>query len=209
MVTRRHRRCDRAVGRDAVAKVAQESRVRAHGLRPGFAGPSAAAPATALTVRCNTKYVVQRCPRSTRAGAGPRSSRPCASRLAAVHDGNTVDPEAPMREFMRALTQEYDPLGVGQSRRGPAEVASTDPTAPSQRLNTMHTFTASDPDGKPYVLHAERDEVGVSTTQEPTGEGKGMGKMTTEDGRCVNRLAKGEYRLADGTLLRSSDADAP
>ena len=73
----------------------------------------------------------------------------------------------------------------------------------------MHTFTASDPDGRPYVLHAERDEVGVSTTQAPIGGGEGLGKMTTEDGRCVTRIAKGEYRLADGTLLRSSDANAP
>ena len=73
----------------------------------------------------------------------------------------------------------------------------------------MHTFTASDADGKPYVLHAERDDVGVSTTQAPTGEGEGMGKMTTEDGRAVNRLAKGEYRLVDGTVLHSNDPDAP
>jgi hypothetical protein len=29
--------------------------------------------------------------------------------LAAVHDGNTVDPEALTREFMRALTQEHEP----------------------------------------------------------------------------------------------------
>ena len=73
----------------------------------------------------------------------------------------------------------------------------------------MHTFTATDGDGRPYVLHAERDDVGVTTTQAPTGEGEGIGKMTTEDGRSVNRLAKGEYRLVDGTLLHSSDADAP
>jgi hypothetical protein len=73
----------------------------------------------------------------------------------------------------------------------------------------MHTFTASDAQGRRYVLHAERDDVGVSTTQAPTGEGEGMGKMTTEDGRCATRVAKGEYRLADGTLLHSSDADAP
>ena len=73
----------------------------------------------------------------------------------------------------------------------------------------MHTFTATDADGQPYVLHAERDDVGVSTTQAASGEAEGMGKMTTEDGRCVNRVAKGEYRLVDGTLLHSSDANAP
>ena len=73
----------------------------------------------------------------------------------------------------------------------------------------MHTFTASDGDGRPYVLHAERDDVGVSTTQAAAGEGEGIGKMTTEDGRCATRVAKGEYRLLDGTLLRSSDANAP
>ena len=73
----------------------------------------------------------------------------------------------------------------------------------------MHTFTAIDAEGRPYVLHAERDDVGASTTQAPTGEGDGMGKMTTEDGRCATRVAKGEYRLLDGTLLRSSDANAP
>lgn len=73
----------------------------------------------------------------------------------------------------------------------------------------MHTFTASDESGRSYVLHAERDDVGVSTKQAPTGAGKGMGKITTEDGRSVNRVAKGEYRLLDGTVLRSTDPDAP
>jgi hypothetical protein len=73
----------------------------------------------------------------------------------------------------------------------------------------MHTFTASDGDGRSYVLHAERDDVGVGTTHAPTGEGDGIGKMTTEDGRCATRVAKGEYRLLDGTLLHSSDANAP
>ena len=29
--------------------------------------------------------------------------------LAAVHDGNTVDPDALTREFMRALTRAHDP----------------------------------------------------------------------------------------------------
>lgn len=73
----------------------------------------------------------------------------------------------------------------------------------------MHTFTASDDQGKPYVLHAERDDVGVSTRQAPTGTGNGMGTITTEDGRSVTRLAQGEYQLTDGTVLQSTDADAP
>ena len=35
--------------------------------------------------------------------------------LAAVHDGNTVDPEALTREFMRALTQEHQPWIAAKS----------------------------------------------------------------------------------------------
>ena len=73
----------------------------------------------------------------------------------------------------------------------------------------MHTFTANDAHGRPYVLHADRDDVGVSATQPPTGEGEELGKMMTEDGCRATRVAKGEYRLADGTLLYSSDAGAP
>ena len=73
----------------------------------------------------------------------------------------------------------------------------------------MHTFTATDESGRSYVLHAERDDVGVSTRQSPTGAGEGMGSIRTADGRSVTRIAKGEYRLLDGTILRSFDPDAP
>lgn len=73
----------------------------------------------------------------------------------------------------------------------------------------MHTFTATDEHGKAYVLHAERDDVGVSTRQPPTGAGEGMGRITTEGGRSVTRVGKGHYLLTDGTVLYSTDADAP
>ena len=73
----------------------------------------------------------------------------------------------------------------------------------------MHTFTATDEHGKAYVLHSERDDIGVGTRQSPTGTGKGMGTITTEDGRSVTRVAKGHYLLIDGTVLHSTDADAP
>ena len=72
----------------------------------------------------------------------------------------------------------------------------------------IRSFTAWDERGNRIILH-EWELVGDSKAQE---DAKHLAPhlFRTSSGRLVNRIAKGEYQMAQsGAIIRSTDTDAP
>jgi len=60
------------------------------------------------------------------------------------------------------------------------------------------------------MLHVYQDILDAATRGNPRQTVHGMSRIVLEDGKPVNRLAKGEYQIVHtGTVVRTSAADAP
>ncbi len=73
----------------------------------------------------------------------------------------------------------------------------------------IRSFTAWDERGNRIILH-EWEPVIESKTHEEAKPHPESHLFRTSSGRLVNRIAKGEYQLAQtGGFIRSTDDDAP
>jgi hypothetical protein len=73
----------------------------------------------------------------------------------------------------------------------------------------IRSFTAWDERGNRIILH-EWEPVGDNKDREEAKSSLAPHLFRTSSGRLVNRIAKGEYQMAQtGAIIRSTDTDAP
>ncbi|MDG3003288.1 hypothetical protein [Paludisphaera mucosa] len=80
-----------------------------------------------------------------------------------------------------------------------------------KRRDVSRMFLAIDPRGEEYIVYEVVEVVDASAPEEPDGEAWGEKGYRTQEGRAVDRLGKGRYRLLGrpAVLLASDDPDAP
>lgn len=72
------------------------------------------------------------------------------------------------------------------------------------------SFVARDDGGREYRVHIYQDVIDAGTDDDPNGELEGLKDLRLEDGRHVNRSAKGSYEIVVGSVkLLSTDPLAP
>lgn len=71
-------------------------------------------------------------------------------------------------------------------------------------------FTAYGDDGQDYTIYIYTNFIDAGTLSNPRDEMEGLKELRTSDGKAVNWLSKGEYKIVvTDVILRSSDPNAP
>jgi len=71
-------------------------------------------------------------------------------------------------------------------------------------------FVAVDEKGNKQTLHVFTDICDARTFDDPDAELEGLMQIRTEDGKAVNRLGKGKYKIVQTEeILTSDDPNAP
>ncbi len=73
------------------------------------------------------------------------------------------------------------------------------------------SFKAVDDQGITYIIDEFVDILDVGSFNDPGAEIEGLKDLITKDGRSVNRVKKGEYKIVgeESKILRSNDPEAP
>ena len=72
------------------------------------------------------------------------------------------------------------------------------------------SFQAIDDNGVAHTLHVFVKIIDVANFDDPNAELEGMKSYRTADGKAVNRLEKGKYKIVStGQVLCSEDPSAP
>jgi hypothetical protein len=73
-----------------------------------------------------------------------------------------------------------------------------------------HSFAAFDDQGNSYTLAVNVGKIDVSDLEMPgTPSRDGYSEIRDENGQGVNRIGKGQYHLPNGTIVHSTDHNAP
>ena len=79
-----------------------------------------------------------------------------------------------------------------------------------KRVECIQKFHAQGDGGFDGTLFVFAEIIGARTLDKGNLEAQGRKSIRTEDGRSVNRLGKGEYKIVvTGEILRSDASDAP
>jgi len=74
----------------------------------------------------------------------------------------------------------------------------------------IKTFIATDSEGRKYPLRVYQDVLPSPTFENPNNVVRGLASIKTFDGKAVNLLEKGHYKIGtSGVDLYSSDPNAP
>lgn len=83
-------------------------------------------------------------------------------------------------------------------------------SATPKRIRQVGTFTARDSSGKEVPLAIFQEFRDAGTRDDPTAERKGPLQIMTTDGRRVDKIGTGKYRIVGSAqVLTSDDPNAP
>jgi hypothetical protein len=87
--------------------------------------------------------------------------------------------------------------------------AGTVMTARVKRIEQTGRFRAADEHGEGHTLHVFSSLIDAGPLAGLHAGFQGIQSIHTEDGECLDRVVRGEYRTAWGETFRSDDPDAP